>query len=96
MSLLNTIMLGLWFLIFPNLAGEALNMVSSVGNMGLAGVYLDIIHKRNIVYFFGFSILLNELFFETKIVSTICYILFAFSIGFYFNTINQWYFVITF
>jgi len=95
MSLYNTIILGFCLLFIPNLAQEMLSNVSSTGNMGLAGVYLDIIKKRNIVYFFGLVIMINKLFFETKILTYFCYILFSLSIANYFNTINNWCFIIT-
>lgn len=105
MSLYNTIILGSLFLFFPNLPYLLLNEVSYVGNMGLSGVYLDIINKRNNVYFLGSFILLNNflglsiLFNNFNIrahsVNNFLILFFLFSIGIYFYTIYKWCFVIT-
>jgi hypothetical protein len=90
MSLINTILLGLGLLFNPNISDFLFNQANSVGNMGLAGVYLGIIRKRNSVYFFGCVTMFIVLFNKTKFILYSIYILFLLSLISYFNTIHKW------
>jgi hypothetical protein len=82
------IVTGLFYLI-PGNAEICYRHTSACGNMGLTGVYLDVINKRNFVYFSGF-ISLVVLVTPFKLLTLFSYCLFVFSILLYFNCIKCW------
>jgi hypothetical protein len=86
--ILSIILTGLFYLT-PGNAELCYRHTSSSGNMGLTGVYLDIINKRNLVYFSGF-ILLVILFAPFEYVKLVSYCLFLFSVLAYFHSVKTW------
>ncbi len=89
MTIVQTINKGVKILLFPGFMNSLYRHFGNRGNMGLAGVYMDVINKRNCVYFMGASTIFFS-FFSAKYVLYFFYILTAVSLGFYFKTINSW------
>jgi hypothetical protein len=82
------ILTGLFNLV-PGIAEMPYHYTQASGNMGLNGIYLDVLNKRNFVYISGiFSII--TLFIPFKMISLFSYGLFAFSIFLYFSSIKKW------
>ena len=88
MSLNIVILTGIFYLI-PGNAEICYRHTSGSGNMGLTGVYLDIINKRNFVYVSGLASIVL-LFTPFKMVRVFTYCLFLFSIILYFSSIKCW------
>lgn len=86
---LSIIILTGFFYLVPGMAEILYNSTLASGNMGLNGVYLDILNKRNIVYISGAVFVIN-LFMPFKIVRLFSFGLFIFSIFLYFNAIRRW------
>jgi hypothetical protein len=67
MTIVQTINKGVKILLFPGFMNSLYRHFGGQGNMGLAGVYMDVINKRNCVYFMGASTIFFS-FFSTKYV----------------------------
>ena len=80
---------GLFHLV-PGNAEIVCQCTTSSGNMGLYGVYMDVINKRNFVYgslFLGFV----SLFTPFKLLRAFSCGLVLFSLFLYFSVIKKWY-----
>lgn len=88
MSFKIIIITGLFFLI-PGNAEIYYRSASSPGNLGLAGVFLDIIRKRNNVYACGLFFML-ALLSTNKLVQTFLFGLFLFTLFLHLKTIYHW------
>ena len=82
------IVTGLFYLIPGNAELCYRNTLAS-GNMGLNGVYLDVINKRNFLYICGLSSIFL-LFMPFKMLGSFMYCLFIFSVLAYFRSIKTW------
>lgn len=85
----NIIMLSSLFYLIPGNAEILYRYTSSSGNMGLTGVYLDVINKRNFVYVSGLSFIVIA-FTPFKMLRIFICGLFLFSLFLYFNSIKRW------
>lgn len=79
---------GLFYLI-PGMVETFYRYSENNGNMGLAGVFLDIKNKRDLVYvcsLSSFSLLLSPF----KITRNLSFAALIFSLCLYFNSIKKW------
>lgn len=88
MSFKIIIITGLFYLI-PGNAEIYYRSASSQGNLGLAGVFLDIIRKRNFVYMCGLFYIFT-LFTPNKIVRSLFFGLLMSTLFLHLKTIYQW------
>lgn len=85
----NIIILSALFYLIPGNAEILYRHTSSSGNMGLTGVYLDVINKRNFVHVSGLSLIV-VLFIPFNMLRTFICGIFLFSLYLYFNSIKRW------
>ena len=93
MSLSIIILTGLFYLV-PGMVDMPYRYTLHSGNMGLNGLYLDIMSKRNMVYF-SILFLSISLFLPYDTLKTILFINLLYCLYIYFTTIDKWYPYIT-
>jgi hypothetical protein len=91
---LNIIILTGFFYLIPGTVELFRSPVEESGNMGRAGVYLDIQYKRNFVYITAFSSIFFS-FTKMFMLRYFFYSLFLFANYSYFVTIKKWIAVIS-
>ena len=84
---LSIIMLSCLFYLMPGNADLCYHHTTTSGNMGLNGVYLEIINRRNFVYI---STLIAIVSIPFQLIRLFSYSLFIFSLLLYFHSIQTW------
>ncbi len=84
---LNIIILSGLFYLMPGNADMCYHHTLESGNMGMNGVYLEVVNRRNFVYVSSLIAILSTPF---QLVRLFSYSLFIFSVLLYFHSIKTW------